>query len=52
MTDAAHELLARVDLFQGVSRSELRAVLGLAKTLEFAPGEPVTEEGTAAVAST
>jgi CRP-like cAMP-binding protein len=40
------ELLAQVDLFVDLSPTELRKVLALAKPLEFAEDEEVTEEGT------
>lgn len=40
------ELLRAVDLFEELSKSELRKVAGLAKQFTFAVGESVTEEGT------
>jgi len=40
------ELLAQVDLFVDLSPVELRKVVALAKPLEFAADEEVTEEGT------
>jgi CRP/FNR family transcriptional regulator, cyclic AMP receptor protein len=42
----AADLLCNVDLFQDLSKSELRKVAALAKPFEFVPGESVTEEGT------
>jgi CRP-like cAMP-binding protein len=43
---SAVELLGGVDLFEELSRSELRKIAGLAKVFSFADGETVTEEGT------
>jgi CRP-like cAMP-binding protein len=40
------DLLRGVDLFEELSKSELRKVAGLAKPFTFAEGESVTEEGT------
>jgi CRP-like cAMP-binding protein len=40
------ELLAQVDLFDDLTPAELRKVLALAKPLEFAADEAVTEEDT------
>jgi CRP-like cAMP-binding protein len=40
------ELLHGVDLFEELSKSELRKVAGLAKLFTFAAGENVTEEDT------
>ncbi len=45
-SQSALELLARVELFAELTRSELRAVVALAKPGTFAAGEAVTEEGT------
>lgn len=42
----AVDLLSRVDLFEELSKSELQKVVALAKPLEFAADEAVTEEGT------
>ncbi len=42
----AMELLCKVDLFEDLSKSELRKVATLAKPFEFVEGEAVTEEGT------
>jgi len=43
----AVDLLAHVDLFAELTPAELRKVAALAKPMEFATGEAVTEEGTA-----
>lgn len=43
---SATDLLCKVDLFQELSKSELRKVAALAKPFEFVAGESVTEEGT------
>jgi CRP/FNR family transcriptional regulator, cyclic AMP receptor protein len=40
------DLLRGVDLFEELSKSELRKVAGLAKPFTFVAGESVTEEGT------
>jgi CRP-like cAMP-binding protein len=40
------ELLHGVDLFEELSRSELKKVAGIAKEFSFDAGENVTEEGT------
>jgi CRP/FNR family transcriptional regulator, cyclic AMP receptor protein len=45
-TKGAVELLGGVDLFEELSKAELRKVAGLAKVFTFAEGETVTEEGT------
>jgi CRP/FNR family cyclic AMP-dependent transcriptional regulator len=43
---AAEKLLSGVDLFEELTPSELKMVVKLAKPLEFAGDEAVTEEGT------
>jgi CRP/FNR family transcriptional regulator, cyclic AMP receptor protein len=40
------DLLANVDLFADLSKSELRKVAAIAKPFTFVEGESVTEEGT------
>ncbi len=42
----ATDLLRSVDLFEDLSKSELRKVAAIAKPFEFVAGESVTEEGT------
>ena len=44
-TDAVEQLLAGVDLFAGLSASELRRIREAGKELEFGPGDELTVEG-------
>ena len=39
------DLLAGVDLFQGLSKKELRAIADMAKEMHFSPGQRVVTEG-------
>jgi CRP-like cAMP-binding protein len=42
---SAVDLLAGVDLFQGLSKKELRAIADMAKEMHFGPGQRVVGEG-------
>jgi CRP/FNR family transcriptional regulator, cyclic AMP receptor protein len=42
---AAVDLLAGVDLFQGLSKKELRAIAAMAKEMHYEPGRHVVTEG-------
>jgi CRP-like cAMP-binding protein len=43
--DQVLELLARVELFEGLSKADLRRVYGLSKEMRFEPGEDVITQG-------
>ena len=43
--DRAFDLLAKVDLFEDLSKKDLRQVAGITKPFEFATGDALTEEG-------
>ena len=44
--DRIVELLAQVELFEDLSKAELRRIAAIAKPVDFAPGQSLTEEGT------